>query len=116
LKDVSLIIYPATDLAAAKRFFRELIGADPYVDSPQYVGYKDGDMEIGLIPNRDQRESSAIPYWTVSDIAASVKALEAAGGTVVQPITDVGYGLLVASVKDPNGATVGLRQPPQSPA
>jgi predicted enzyme related to lactoylglutathione lyase len=113
LKDVSLIIYPATDLAAAKRFFRELIGADPYVDSPQYVGYKDGDMEIGLIPNRDERASGALPYWTVSDIAASVKALEAAGGTVVQPITDVGYGLLVASVKDPNGATVGLRQPPQ---
>jgi predicted enzyme related to lactoylglutathione lyase len=112
LKDVSLIIYPAADLAAAKRFFRELIGSDPYVDSPQYVGYKNGDMEIGLIPNKDRREPAALPYWTVSDIAASVKALEEAGGTVVQPITDVGYGLLVASVKDPNGATVGLRQPP----
>lgn len=115
MKDVSLIIYPATDLAAAKRFFRELVGTDPYVDSPQYVGYKsgDGDMEIGLIPNRDGREPGALPYWTVTDIAASVKALEAAGGTVVQEITDVGYGLLVASVKDSNGATVGLRQPPQ---
>ena len=112
MKDVSLIIYPAADLAAAKRFFRELIGSDPYVDSPQYVGYKNGDMEIGLIPNKDRREPAALPYWTVSDIAASVKALEEAGGTVVQPITDVGYGLLVASVKDPNGATVGLRQPP----
>jgi predicted enzyme related to lactoylglutathione lyase len=116
MKDVSLVIYPVADLTAAKRFFRELVGADPYADSPQYVGYKSGDMEIGLIPNRDQRESGALAYWTVSDIAASVKALEAAGGTVVQPITDVGYGLLVASVKDPNGATVGLRQPPQSPA
>jgi predicted enzyme related to lactoylglutathione lyase len=48
----------------------------------------------------------------VSDIAASVKALAAAGGTVVQEITDVGYGLLVASVKDPSGSIVGLRQPP----
>ncbi|HEV3089639.1 MAG TPA: VOC family protein [Candidatus Elarobacter sp.] len=113
MKDVSLIIYPAADLTAAKRFFRELIGSDPYADSPQYVGYKSGDMEIGLIPNRDKREPGALAYWTVSDIAASVKALEAAGGTVVQAITDVGYGLLVASVKDPNGATVGLRQPPQ---
>ncbi|HTJ26172.1 MAG TPA: VOC family protein [Candidatus Limnocylindria bacterium] len=59
------------------------------------------------------REPGAHAYWTVSDIAASVKALVAAGGTVVQEITDVGYGLLVASVKDPNGATVGLRQPPK---
>jgi len=112
VKDVSLIVYPAADLAAAKRFFRELLGTDPYADTPQYVGYKSGDMEIGLIPNREQRESAPLPYWTVSDIAASVKALEGAGGSIVQPISDVGYGLLVASVKDPNGATVGLRQMP----
>jgi predicted enzyme related to lactoylglutathione lyase len=113
LKDVSLIVYPAADLNAAKRFFRELTGTDPYVDSAQYVGYKSGDMEIGLVPNGNMRERGALAYWTVSDIAASVKGLESAGGTVVQEITDVGYGLLIASVKDPNGATVGLRQPPK---
>jgi len=112
VKDVSLIVYPAADLTAAKRFFRELIGAEPYADSPQYVGYKSGDMEIGLAPSADERDG-ALAYWTVSDIAASVKALVAAGGTVVQEIRDVGYGLLVASVRDPNGAIVGLRQPPK---
>ena len=113
MNDVSLIVYPAADLTAAKRFFRELTGTDPYVDSPQYVGYKCGDMEIGLVPNGDKREAGALAYWTVSDIAASVKALVAAGGTVMQEITDVAYGMLVASVKGPNGATVGLRQPPK---
>lgn len=112
MKDVSLIVYTVTDMAAAKRFFGELIGADPYVDSRPYVGYKSGEMEIGLVPSADKREGSALAYWTVSDIAASVKALAAAGGTVVQEIKDVGYGLLVASVKDPNGAIVGLRQFP----
>jgi predicted enzyme related to lactoylglutathione lyase len=112
--NVSLIIYPAADMAKAKQFFRELTGADPYVEGPQYVGYKSGEMEIGLVPNRDKREPFGLAYWTVSDIAASVKALVDAGGTVVQDIKDVGYGLLVASVKDPNGATVGLRQPPKS--
>lgn len=113
MKDVSLIVYPAADMAKAKQFFRELTGADPYVDSPQYVGYKNGDMEIGLVPNRDTREPGGLAYWTVSDIAASVKALVDAGGTVVQEVTDVGYGLLVASVKDPSGSIVGLRQPPK---
>lgn len=113
MKDVSLIVYPAADLTAAKRFFRELTGTDPYVDSPQYVGYKSGDMEIGLVPNRDNREPRALAYWTVSDIGTSVKALVAAGGTVVQDVKNVGYGMLVASVKDPNGAIVGLRQPPK---
>jgi predicted enzyme related to lactoylglutathione lyase len=112
LKDVSLITYTVADITKAKRFFCELIGADPYVDSPRYVGYKSGDMEIGLVPTGGKGEPIALPYWTVSDIAASVKALVAAGGTVVQEITDVAYGLLVASVKDPNGSTVGLRQFP----
>jgi predicted enzyme related to lactoylglutathione lyase len=113
LKDVSLIIYTAADMAGAKRFFRELIGADPYADSPQYVGYKSGDMEIGLVPKHNEGQPGTLAYWTVSDIAASVQALVAAGGTVVQEPTDVAYGLLVASVKDPNGSIVGLRQFPK---
>ncbi len=111
--DVSLIVYPAADLAKAKRFFRELTGSDPYVDSPRYVGYKSGDIEIGLVPSGDQHESGALAYWTSSDIAASVKALVEAGGTVVQEITDVARGMLVASVKDPSGTIVGLRQWPK---
>jgi predicted enzyme related to lactoylglutathione lyase len=107
--DVSLIVYPASDMTTTKRFFRELTGTDPYVDSPQYVGYKNGGMEIGLVPG----QQTALAYWTVNDIEASVKALMDAGGAVVQDITDVAYGLLVASVKDPNGSIVGLRQPPK---
>jgi len=110
------VVYPVADIEKAKRFFREIIGNDPYVDSAQYVGYKTADdLEIGLTPSRDGSATSAIPYWTVDDIAASVKALEAAGGAIAHPITDVGYGLQVASVKDANGAIVGLRQFPKSP-
>lgn len=112
MKDVSLIVYPAADLTAAKRFFTELTGTEPYADSPHYVGYKSGDMEIGLAPSGNKSDG-ALAYWTVSDIEASVKALVAAGGTVAQDVTDVGYGLLVASVKDSNGSIVGLRQPPK---
>jgi len=112
LSDVSLIIYPAPDPAAAKRFFGELLGSEPYADSPQYIGYKHGDIEIGLVPSAPA-EQGALPYWNVDDIAAKVDALVAAGGTIAQPVTDVGYGLLVASVKAPSGALVGLRQFPK---
>lgn len=111
--DVSLIVYPVSDMSAAKRFFRELVGADPYADSPYYVGYKNGSMEIGLVPNRENTAPAALAYWTVGDIAASVKSLVDAGGTMVQDITDVANGLLVASVKEPNGSVVGLRQFPK---
>jgi predicted enzyme related to lactoylglutathione lyase len=114
LKDVTLITYSVADLETSKRFFGELIGADPYADSPYYVGYKNGEVEIGLVAGGTAGEAGAIPFWTVADIAASLKSLVAAGGTVVQDSTDVGYGLLVARAKDPNGAIVGLRQFPTS--
>jgi predicted enzyme related to lactoylglutathione lyase len=110
LKDVTLITYPAADMAKAKQFFRELTGADPYADSPYYVGYKSGTVEIGLVP---QQTAGATAFWTVDDIAASVKALVDAGGTVVQDPRDVSNGLLVASIKDPSGTIVGLRQFPK---
>lgn len=113
-KGVSLIVYSAADLDAAKRFFRELTGSDPYADSPQYVGYKDGDVEIGLVPSADPSAPGALAYWTVDDIEAGVQSLVQAGGTIAQEIKNVGYGLLVASVKGPNGVTVGLRQYPKA--
>lgn len=98
---------------AAKRFFRALLGSDPYADSPYYTGYKSGNTEIGLIPQGTNAGAGGLAYWDVDDINARLKALEDAGGTVVQPVTDVANGLLVASVKDPNGAIVGLRQFPK---
>ena len=113
MNDVSLVIYEAADMTAAKRFFRELIGADPYADAPYYVGYKNGETEIGLIPQGSNASPGGLVYWNVADIAASVKALVGAGGSVVQDVTDVANGLLVASIKDPNGSIVGLRQFPK---
>lgn len=111
MKDVCLILYPAADLDQTKRFFRELTGTDPYVEGAQYVGYKNGNVEIGLVPSK--RDPGGLAYWQVDDIAASIKGLVDAGGTVVQEPTDVGYGMLVASVKDSNGSMIGLRQPPK---
>lgn len=113
MNDVSLIIYATADMDAAKRFFQALAGSEPYADSPYYVGYKTGNTEIGLIPQGTNAGPGGLAYWNVDDINASVKTLENAGGTVVQPVTDVANGLLVASVKDPNGAIVGLRQFPK---
>jgi predicted enzyme related to lactoylglutathione lyase len=109
---VSVIVYPATDLPKAKEFYRGLLKTDPYADSEYYVGFRTGEFEIGLDPNGHQYGPGAIAFWDVPDIAASAKALEEVGGTIVQPPTDVGYGMLVSRIKDPNGALVGLRQLP----
>ena len=48
---IQTIIYPVKDLAQAKAMFGALVGADPVVDSPYYVGYNVAGQDIGLDPN-----------------------------------------------------------------
>lgn len=117
MNTVRLILYPATDVPKTKEFFATLLGTEPYVDSKPYVGFKAGDVEIGLVPKAMQgAPPAAIAYVDVADIKAALETLLAAGAEKAQDITDVGYGLLVASVKDPNGTPIGLRQLPSQKA
>jgi predicted enzyme related to lactoylglutathione lyase len=109
---VSLIIYPASDVPKATKFFTTLLGTEPYANSPAYVGFKTGDMEIGLVPKSPQGSPGALAYVTVGDIKEAMDTLLAAGAEKAQDITDVAYGLLVASVKDLDGTPIGLRQFP----
>jgi predicted enzyme related to lactoylglutathione lyase len=71
------------------------------------VGYRVGDLEVGLDPNSDV---GLIGYTNVVDIKASLEEMTNAGGEIVQDIKNVGNGLLIAQEKDANGNVVGLRQ------
>ncbi len=111
---VSLVIYPASDVAKTKEFFATLLDTQPYADTPYYVGFKAGEMEIGLVPQAAQpNQSGAVAYVTVGDIHAALATLVAAGAEKVQDVKDVAQGLLVATFKDPNGTVIGLRQFPK---
>ena len=105
-----LLVYPAKDMDKAKALFRELLGVESYADSAYYTGFRTGDLEIGLDPNA--RSTGPIAYWEVSDIKASLQQLLDAGGQLDQDVRDVGRGQLIATVKDADGNTLGLRQSP----
>ena len=105
-----LLVYPVRELAKSKTVYGELIGVEPYVDGPYYVGFRTGDLEIGLDPNG--HSSGPIAYWEVTDIRASLQQLLEAGALADQDVKDVGRGLLIATVKDSDGNTLGLRQSP----
>jgi len=108
---VKLIVYSVKDIAAAKKVFGAFLGVEPYVDSAYYVGYKVGDLEIGLDPHAQARGFMApISYVDTKDIQASIKKLVAAGAVLVQDAMEVGGGLLVARLKDADGNFLGLRQ------
>jgi predicted enzyme related to lactoylglutathione lyase len=103
---IKLIVFPVKDLDKAKNLYRIFLGIDPYVDSAYYVGYKVGDLEVGLDPN----SQNVVSYTDVDDIERSLKELEATGATIHMDVKDVGGGLLVAQVKDADGNILGLRQ------
>jgi predicted enzyme related to lactoylglutathione lyase len=110
---IRLFVYPVKDIARAKALYSKLLGVEPYVDTAYYVGFKVGDQEIGLDPNGHSRGITApLGYLDVDDIRQNLQSLQAAGAQVQQEVTDVGGGLLIASVKDADGNVTGLRQTP----
>ena len=106
---ISTVVYPVSDLVAAKAVFSVLAG-QPIVDAPYYVGFQMGEMHIGLAPRRDGNDGQTA-YWEVEDIATSITELVAAGASISRPASDVGGGLLVAVLIDADGNRIGLRQP-----
>ena len=106
------ILYPVTDLDAAKSIFTTLLGMEPMADDPYYVGYQNGDHHVGLVPNGAQSQgmTGPIAYYGVDDIEAAIASLEDAGAEVVMEPRTVGGGNLVASLKDADGNQVGLSQ------
>ncbi|MEV6767491.1 VOC family protein [Nocardia sp. NPDC051030] len=111
-KKIDAILYPVSDIAAAKAQFTALLGVQPVMDQPYYVHFETADgVAVGLVPNGEQRGMiGATPFWTVDDINGQVKALVEAGGSVTEDVHDVGGGKLVAIVKDAQGNVVGLAQ------
>lgn len=109
---IQLLVYPVKDLAQTKALFSTLLGAEPYVDQPYYVGFRLGDQEIGLDPNGHAKGMTGpIGYCYVADIRQSLQLLLDAGAQTQQDVQDVGEGKLIATVKDAAGNLIGLLQP-----
>lgn len=99
------------DLAGSKDFYTKLFGVAPYFDEPFYVGFNLAGYELGLTPIENKQVPSAgrvVTYWGVSDIQAAWQhALQVGAGAVESP-NEVGGGIWVATVADPEGNPVGL--------
>jgi catechol 2,3-dioxygenase-like lactoylglutathione lyase family enzyme len=107
LQGLRTVIYPAPDLDAAKAWWTTLLGAAPYFDQPFYVGFNVGGYELGLLPDADPADG-ALVYWGVPDAAAAVAAAIDAGAVEHIPASDVGDGIITASVRTPTGSIVGF--------
>jgi predicted enzyme related to lactoylglutathione lyase len=102
------IVYPVSDVAAAKATYAALLG-QPHTDSPYCVGFNVDGQEVGLNPNgHAQGMTGPVGYWHVPDVEAALSSLEAAGATRRGDPQDVGGGTLLATAVDADGNQIGL--------
>lgn len=110
---IRTVIYPVKDLARAKALYGRLLGVEPYVDAPYYVGFRVGDQEVGLDPHGHSKGMTGpVGYVQVDDINEHLKLLLEAGAEQQGAISDVGGGKLIVPVKDADGNITGLMQEP----
>jgi predicted enzyme related to lactoylglutathione lyase len=105
-------IYPAPDLARAREWYSQVLGFAPYFDQPFYVGFNVGGFELGLVPDAVPGVDGSQALWGVADADEVFKRLIELGATPLEPVTDVGEGIRVASVRDPFGNRFGFIQNP----
>jgi predicted enzyme related to lactoylglutathione lyase len=106
------VIYPAPDLARAKAWYGDVLGITPYFDQPFYVGFSVGGFELGLLPDGEPSVNGAQALWGVSNAELEFARLIKLGATQIEPVTEVGEGIKVASVRDPFGNRFGIIENP----
>ena len=98
LRGMATVNYWADDLEAAKRWYSELLGVEPYFERPGYAEFRIGDYEheLGLIDARYAPEghgagpAGAVLHWHVDDVGAALKRLLSIGAREHQPVTEWG--------------------------
>ena len=113
LRGFTTISYWAADLEAAKRWYTELLGIEPYFHRPGYYEFRIGDYqhELGILDRRFAPAgtgASPITYWAVDDVEAAYERLLSLGAVPQAKPTEHGPGFVTASVVDPFGNTLGV--------
>jgi predicted enzyme related to lactoylglutathione lyase len=122
LRGFATVSYYAEDIEAAKAWYADLLGIEPYFSVPgpngeiAYYEFRVGDYEdeLGLIdasfapPGARDKPGGAIIFWHVDDLQGSYERLQAMGATAYEPPIERGPGFVTASVVDPFGNILGI--------
>jgi predicted enzyme related to lactoylglutathione lyase len=106
------VVYKVPDLDRAKKWFATTLRQSPYFDEPYYVGFNLGGYELGLDPDLAHSGEKTV-YWGVTDIEEALRQLLMAGAEMVDGIREVGGGIRLASVREPQGNLLGVIENPR---
>lgn len=124
LRGLATVSFFADDLAAAKKWYSELLGIEAYYAFPKegppaYVEFRIGDYqhELGFIDRRYAPHGAAEPsgeivFWHVDDLNATLEKLLSMGATQHEAPTPHEEGFVTASVVDPFGNILGVMYNP----
>ncbi|MEU5266557.1 VOC family protein [Amycolatopsis sp. NPDC021455] len=115
LRGMATVTYYADDHEAAKAWYTEFLGAEPYFVVPGYFEFRIGDYqhELGVIdrkyaPGAQAEPGGQVVRWHVDDLEATFARLLDMGAKEFEPITVRGEGFVTASVVDPFGNVLGI--------
>jgi predicted enzyme related to lactoylglutathione lyase len=121
LRGLTTVSFFADDLTAARDWYTQLLGIEPYFvrpaeGTPAYIEFRIGDYqhELGIVDSRfavggrPDKPGGAVVYWHVDDVRASVERLLALGATLHEKPVERGPGFVTASVVDPFGNILGV--------
>jgi catechol 2,3-dioxygenase-like lactoylglutathione lyase family enzyme len=88
LRGLTTVSFWTDDLAAAKKWYAELLGSEPYFERPGYAEFRIEDH--------------------VDDLTATFNKLMSMGAKEYEAPTERGVGFITASVVDPFGNILGI--------
>jgi predicted enzyme related to lactoylglutathione lyase len=125
LRGLTTVSFWADDVIAARDWYADVLGIEPYFQRPEegppaYIEFRIGadEDELGLIdrryapPGASRDLGGAVIYWQVDDVAAAVARLVEHGATEYQPVVERDAGFVTAAVLDPFGNILGLMYSP----
>ncbi|MER7701684.1 VOC family protein [Kitasatospora sp. NPDC097605] len=111
-RGLATIRYHAGDLAAARAWYAEVLGVEPYFEQPDYVEFRLGDhsQELG-ISRTPSAPAGVVAYWHVDDVDAVMARLLELGAAPHEPLRDYGP-FRAGAVRDPFGNLLGVMHNP----
>lgn len=125
LRGLCNVSFWADDVKAARKWYSELLGMDPYfqrpdAENPAYIEFRLGDDqdELGIIDRKYQPRAATpgpggvVLYWHVDDVRGALDRFKSVGASEYEPLIEREAGFVTASVLDPFGNVVGLMHSP----
>jgi len=105
---------PATDIAVSANFYKQVFGWNIRTRGDGATAFDDGVGEVSgswVLNRKPSPEPGLLIYIMVDNVAATIDAVVANGGVIVQPV-GADAPEITARFKDPAGNVLGLYQEP----